>query len=445
VVLVAPIASAVVALTTIAGCDALGDPRQRRSASASASARAPGSARDGPVRESAAVHAQRVLAALPAPPDDDLTVETTPLEGSPGALARFHAALERAARGEGIARIAAYGGSHTASDLYTGVIRTRLQRELGDAGHGFVLPVPPVTGYWQEGVRIDDGEGWAFLEPHHKRVGVEHYGLAGIAFESEEPAWASLFTDRTTASRIELFFLRQPRGGRLDLEIDGHAHEVDTAAERIEPAISIFAVPEGRHRIAIRTHGGGPTRIFGVVLEREVDGGVIVDQLGLAGAKARHQLLWDEETWAALARTRPPDLTMVSYGNNELDDHHLPIAIYEVHFDAMLARLQRHFPESACLVLGPSDRRYPGPDGTWKTPSLLPILIAMQRRVALAHGCAYFDVLGWQGGAGAVERWLAAEPPLERDDRMHFVEAGYRRLGATLLRRILQDLEDRAE
>ena len=385
-----------------------------------------------------------VLADLPAAPRDGLTREV-PLEDPSGhALDRFRDALDRAAHGERVARIVAYGGSHTASDHWTGALRSRLQAQFGDAGHGFVLPVPPITSYWQRGVRIEDAEGWTVLSPSSKRPDVERYGIAGIAFEAHEPAWAEIATDGSTASRIEVMFLRQPGGGALEVVIDGTAHTISTAGEREEAATAVFAVPDGAHRVRLRTRDAAPVRIYGAVMEREVRSGVVVDQLGLAGAKARHQLHWDEEVWSPLIRTRAPDLLLLSYGNNETDDRHLQHDQHEAHFVAMIERLQRTFPEASCVVVGPSDRNYPGPEATWKTPSLLAWLVDMQRRVALARGCAFFDTLAWQGGTGAVDRWLTADPPLERDDRIHFSEQGYRRLGEALLRALLAEGPDRA-
>src|SRR5262249_1274515 len=65
-------------------------------------------------------------------------------EGAAGrALAASHAALHRAERHGGQARIAFYGASHVASDLYTDVVRPRLRARFGDGGSGFVLPFPP--------------------------------------------------------------------------------------------------------------------------------------------------------------------------------------------------------------------------------------------------------------------------------------------------------------
>ncbi|UJR79651.1 GDSL-type esterase/lipase family protein [Sandaracinus amylolyticus] len=382
--------------------------------------------------------ARAALDDLPRRPTDGLTGDLVLEDPSGHALDALHAALARAARGEHTARLSFYGGSHTASDLYTGVIRARLQQHFGDAGHGFVLAMPPIDRYWQQGVRIADAEGWTMLQPSSKRMGVEHYGLAGMAFEATEPAWAEVETEHgASASRIEIMYLRQPGGGALEVEIDGEpARVLDTASETIAPAIERIEVPLGSHRVSLRTRSSAPVRVFGVVLERDRPG-VIVDQLAIAGAKARHQLLWDEATWSALWSPRPPDFVALSYGNNELDDHHLTFAQHEQHFVDVIGRVRRHSPDASCLVIGPSDRQVRGVRGEWKSPGALPLFVAMQRRIAHAHGCAFVDVLAWQGGPGAVERWLASDPPLERDDRMHFTEQGYRRLGADLLRVLL--------
>ena len=71
-------------------------------------------------------------------------------------VGRLRAALERARRGEGVARLVFWGASHTASDQYTGALRARLQRRYGDAGLGLVMPAQPfamqeVTGVSRAG------------------------------------------------------------------------------------------------------------------------------------------------------------------------------------------------------------------------------------------------------------------------------------------------------
>ncbi len=369
-----------------------------------------------------------------APPDQAIE--------DPQALAPFRDALRRAAADQGQARIVIYGGSHTAADLYPSVIRRAFQAGFGDLGHGFVMPVPPFENYWQGGVRIEASEGFAGTEPSLKRMGVEPYGIAGMAFDSEDISSAELSTDNSRASHIELLFLAQPEAGSVDLRVDElPAWNVTTHASEVHAASVHIGVPDGPHRLRIDTRGDGPVRLFGVVLERE-GSGVVVDQLGLAGAKARHPLLWTESVWYDLLRSRRPNLFIFSYGNNESDDHHLTNAEHVAHFEAMLSRFRSRFPHTACLVVSPTDRLLPNERGELLTPPLIVILRDAQRRIAHEQGCAFFDTLAWQGGPGAMARWRDQTPPLAREDGIHFTELGYRLLGAQLVRSLVNALAE---
>lgn len=358
------------------------------------------------------------------------------------ALAPFREVLRSAALHRGQARIVIYGGSHTAADLYPSVIRRAFQAGFGDLGHGFVMPVPPFENYWQGGVRIAPSEGFAGTEPSLKRMGVEPYGIAGMAFDSEGVASAELSTDNSAVSNIELLFLAQPDAGSVDLHIDDFpVWNVPTGAAEVHAASVNIGVTDGPHRLRIDTRGDGPVRLFGVVLERE-GSGVIVDQLGLAGAKARHPLLWTESVWYDLLVSRRPNLFIFSYGNNEADDHHLTNDQHIAHFEAMLTRFRTHFPSTSCLVVGPTDRLLPDANGVLATPPLITILRDAQRRIAREQGCAFFDTLAWQGGPGAMARWRDQTPPLAREDGIHFTELGYRLFGTQLVRSLVRAVSE---
>src|SRR5688572_6619421 len=93
-----------------------------RHASAAPSVAAP----EPPPPVTAADRAARAIDDLGPPPTDGLTVDVAIEDPSGRALDALHAALARAADGEGAARLVFYGGSHTASDLFTGRIRSGL-------------------------------------------------------------------------------------------------------------------------------------------------------------------------------------------------------------------------------------------------------------------------------------------------------------------------------
>lgn len=370
------------------------------------------------------------------------------IEGSPANFEPLRAALEGivATDVEGEvagpprrARIVMLGASHVASDLVSGYVRDRLQRHFGDAGHGFVSAVPPFDDYWQWGVEVQEGEGWAVVEASHKFRALDAFGPNGMAFDAFEPAWAALRTER--ASSLALYFMRQPAGGPLDVVIDEEAHTIVTDAEVVEGAIEHFTVAEGPHDIRIETHERAPVRIYGMAFERGLPG-VVVDQLGLNAATAAFLLQNDEASQRRFLASREPDLFVVWLGNNEATEG-APLPLQAERFADVIARLRAAIPDAGCLVIGPLDRRQHDPEGRPFVPEGLHPIASMHREVALGQGCAFYDALAWQGGEGAVERFEAASPPLVRADRVHLTHDGYVRFGADFLAALIDQLEAR--
>ncbi len=369
--------------------------------------------------------------------DDAHVFRATAIEDPSGrAFAHLRASLARTARGDGSTHVIVYGGSHTAADLYPGALRRALQRGFGDLGHGFVMPVPPFEDYWQDGVRVFSSEGFTPIEPAPKHVELDTYGLAGMAFDADGPATAELETERTSASRIEVLFLAQPGGGTLRVSVDGRATTLSSSAETPRAAIETIATSDGAHHVVLEALGDGPVRLYGVAFGREGPG-VVVDQLGLVGAKARHQLLWSEPVWRSLLDSRRPDLFIVSYGNNETNDAAVSVEQHAAHFEAMLARLGDGFPSASCLVLGPFDRLGVTERGAPVSSEAVVALRDALRAAAFARGCGFFDVLSWQGGPGSTARLASLDPPMVRGDGIHLTERGYRLLGAALTSALL--------
>ncbi|HEY8429138.1 MAG TPA: GDSL-type esterase/lipase family protein [Sandaracinaceae bacterium] len=375
----------------------------------------------------------RALARGPAVVRDDAIGRDVPIEDPSGrALAALHSALRRAERGEHTARLAFYGGSHMAGDTFTGRVRERLQARFGDAGQGFVPLVPVVLDHWAWGVVIDPAEGFEVTQVGRKHADVARYGLIGVQFVAEErDAFAAVtsapWRNGRFASRITLFYDRRPGGGTFDVFLDGARREsIAAAAPEPEAATRTYRVSDGPHRLEVRARGDGPVALYGVAFERDRPG-VVVDNLGLVGAKARHQLYWDADQWRAFFVSRRPDLVALAYGNNELDDTHLSLAQHEAHLRAVLRRLREAAPDASCLLIGPTDRPLRRADGAIVDRPLVEDMTAMHRRVAFDEGCAFFDTLAFMGGLGAGRRWLAADPPLLRDDLMHLTHDAYLR------------------
>jgi lysophospholipase L1-like esterase len=233
--------------------------------------------------------------------------------------------------------------------------------------------------------------------------------------------------------------MKHARGGDFDVLIDGRkARRVSTRASAPTPAYATFRVPDGPHRFEIRTLNKRPVWLFGLAVERDRPG-VVVDTLGINGSRARYQLLWDDSIFREHLQRRKPDLVVLAYGTNESGDES-PLEDYERDLRAVVARIRDAAPDASCLLIGPSDRPMQVEERVFEDRTRTARLIKVQHRVALEHGCGFFDLVAFQGGALSMLQWAANEPAYASQDHVHYTRVGYQRLGEVLLSALLEGM-----
>jgi len=363
------------------------------------------------------------------------------LERTPS-LRRFFDALARLEAGQlqDDVRIAQFGDSHTAADIQTGAVRRALQARFGDGGRGFVAIGRPWKKWFQDGVRVGMSNEWAPDKGKVERgklVGDGIYGLAGIGLFTRQHG-ARAWTDvNAKTSRAELAYLEQPNGGAFDVLVDGvRLVRVSTRGEKTASAFRAFDMAESAtHQVEVRAVGDGDVRVFGLSLDRTRDHGVVLDALGINGARVTTALSWNEAHFTEQLRHRAPALVVLAYGTNESTDNDLAPPVYERQLVDMLGRIARAVPSASCLLLGPPDRAVDSKDG-WVTAPKIPEIIAAQRRVADAAGCAFYDQRAAMGGS--IAAWAAEDPPRAQKDRVHLTREGYAQLGGTFASDLLR-------
>ncbi len=383
------------------------------------------------------------------PPRDALGLGVAVEDRDGRSLEKFHAALGRAAAGTGQARLLFYGASHVASDLFTGYIRRELQERFGDSGHGFILPVHPWRSYRHRDIKIEsDTDQWETLRITVNDEEVENVGLAGVSVESRRAgAYGRVRTAEEgvfgrSASLFELYYLKQPKGGTFEVSIDGTLiRRISTRNAKARAGYATFRVPDAPHRFDVEVVTRAPVRLFGVAVERERPG-VIVDTLGINGARARYQLLWEEDIIREHLRRRDPDLVVLAYGTNESGDT-TPIALYEERLRKVVARIRETTPDASCLLIGPSDRPTKIDENVFEGRPRTAQVIQVQYRVALEMGCGFFDLVAFQGGPLSMIQWAANDPPYASRDHIHYTRTGYLRLGEVLLDALLEGFESK--
>lgn len=353
-------------------------------------------------------------------------------------LARFHAelaALQSGARGEPV-RVAFLGDSHTAADFLPDAVRRPLQARFGVGGPGFLHL--GVERYRHAGVKVLR-EGRFRVDPPRPslvlRQGDGVFGLGGLrAVPLDAESVASLAPEPESLPgevRYELTFRLPSAAAAFEL-----AAGADAPRHVAAPAFPVGEVARIEWRaaragaVAVRAARGEP-ELLGLVAE-SVKPGVVVDTLGINGARIATVLAWEPEAFRAALARRAPALVLIAYGTNEVGDARSP-SRYAGELGALVTALRGAAPDSDCLVMGPTDRAGPG----WEPLERVSEVTRALGAAAVEAGCAFFDTQAEMGGPGAIARWSREDPPLASSDRVHLTPRGYAALGDRLAAAIL--------
>jgi hypothetical protein len=352
-------------------------------------------------------------------PDEDAELPRVDAEAPPvpivderRSLDRFFSALGDTARKQpgAITRILYYGDSVVASDLGTATLRRKLQDEFGDAGHGYILIANAWPGYFHNDVYRTASPGWKVsrvVGPYQKD-GL--YGLGGVSFVAPPGLRSSVGTAKEgphgqRVSRFVVSHLKQPSGGQFRVAIDGEEREtVDTHADETALGTYEVEVPDGPHEMTLTT-GKGMTRLFGFVLERDTPG-VVLDALGVVGARIRFLDKLNDDHWRELLEWRRPNLVVYQFGANEsADGFAYPMDEYHRTMREVLEKVTRSAPNAGCLVVSAMDRARKEGKRLVTVP-VIPLIVEEQRKVAAEVGCAFFDTFAAMGGKGSMAKWV---------------------------------------
>lgn len=391
------------------------------------------------------------------------------LDAPAGTLDRLFEVLAAAERHEpqGRALLLFFGDSHTAGDSMTSRLRTTWQAKFGDAGRGLVAAGKPnARHYYQRDVRYGASGVWRAAVGG--KVGdAEPFGVGGIRIYGQRKG-AQLWVETcaecqagTSTAQFEILYQAAPDHGLLRYRVDeGQWQQLSTKTAPIEPphpARQVIPVPDGPHKLTLEHGGGGQLDLYGVVMER-LKPGVIVDALGVVGRRLGSLRSWD---WAIIGEqlsTRDPRLVVLQYGTNEADDPDLDLAAIARYYDETILRVRAAVPTASILILGPPDmavreggkacdRMKPpkNPDDPppvecqWRTPSVLPEIIAVQHAAAARNKVAFFDSMSAMGGPDRMHAWVTTEPRAAFKDHVHFTDIGYHHWADALSGAILDE------
>ncbi len=376
-----------------------------------------------------------------------------PLHGGPGVPAPAVAApaplqafrdelakLQRGTRRDHL-RILVLGDSHTAADLWTGTLRRDLQARFGDGGPGFLHL--GVAGSRHDALKISQ-DGHTATEPRTpsslEGIGDGVLGLGVVLARPSKKKLTLLVTPRapiegplrwqvcarpgSAPSRVVV----TPRGGAAVIR-------KFSASESGKPVIDHLAtITTHPHELTIQVEGDAA--LCGAVGESDADKkpGIVLDAIGINGARAATFLTRDEGAYQEAVRRRAPGLIIVEVGGNEAADEKTQPSVFADELGRLVERLRVAAPRASCLVVGPTEQV--------ARPQRTAAISRVFGERAEKLGCAFWDAAEKLGGPGAMKRMMDEHPPRAAVDGIHLVTEGYRDLAKLTLADLVRGLPE---
>jgi lysophospholipase L1-like esterase len=358
-----------------------------------------------------------------------------------GAVPALSVKLRSVSRVGAPVHILQIGDSHTAGDMITNALRTRLQARYGHGGRGVLAAGRPYQGYLTWGVTAAQSAGWsvnALFGSRHSSAGPA-LGLSGFT-QTARRAGATLGLTTDSAehnfNKVVVCALTGPGQGAFEVKLSDGSGFL-TRLEAPAPGAACQSTEGvGSHSSAtITTLDSRPVSITSFATFRS--GGVAVSNVGVVGAQLAHFGRASDAVVREEIAAYRPDLIVLAFGTNEGFSTALSAADYEATLRAQVARVRRLAGTNMpIMLLGAPDAAsrnaaIGAPCGAgWYTPAFLGEVRSIQRRVARELRLGFWDWERAMGGRCASQRWQAQG--LMRGDMVHFTRDGGDRIGAMI-------------
>ena len=339
-------------------------------------------------------------------------------------------------------RVALWGDSHAAARFFSDELVKSFV-----ANSDQVLPtfIPPLIG--RAGVRLPINK--SCIGPSWKY----EYAYRGNSSVNFAKGLAKMTSD-TAASYVWIDFSIPKAGAKLkSLNI------LYTALEANSPStisISIDDGPEqevtlektnlGSLKISSESNFSilklkllqGSISLDGFVPEYSKTADVYFDTLGIPGATGVSWKNIDPQYFQMQGFGEPYDLVIFEYGTNEGNQRPFNLSGYSANLRLQLANMRKLYPQSACILMGPTDRgvlvkrvakkskKQPASPKELLTFSHVHDEISQaQLNAGREYDCLFWSWQDEMGGLGGAYKWLKRSPPLMARDLTHLTVDGY--------------------
>lgn len=310
-------------------------------------------------------------------------------------------------------RILQLGDSHIAGAYFTDTLRQELQQKWGNAGIGWVYPMP-VSGQRMPSVDYS-GSQWQII---NMRRDTAPFPLGGILARSKSKQ--SLVLNPKDTGEQQITIAMRPIFADSPLKISD-ARQKNTFAYSLHGNNWQYFTLNALPPIRIQAADNALWEVGAINFENRKSG-VIVSALGLNGTQLGHWSKWRKDWENDLVETQA-DLVILAYGTNEAFNEQINIAQTKKMWQDNINRIRQTLPDAAILIVGAPESLI-NKDGVCGTrPKRLNEIQKMQQQLAQENRLLYWSWQNAMGGECSMNRWINNK--LAQNDGVHFSPQGY--------------------
>jgi len=345
--------------------------------------------------------------------------------------------LLKAKAGKSKVRIAWYGDSFTDGDIFVSDLRDTLQSLYGGNGVGFVPITSEIAGFRQS--VIHSFGGWS-TSSILTNAGSPHLGINGFSYSPDSGNYvfykgSSHFRHTSSFSIFRLFYASSCNQ-KAHVVINRRDKRVLELPASDLPAMITLQSDTIRQVFASLNQGG--ITCYGASLEDET--GIYIDNFAIKGNSGLGLQAIPEKNLAAFDSLLHYDLIVLQFGLNVSNSPSMDFTPYMKGMTRLINKMKEAFPGTPILMLSVSDRSQRR-QGQFVTMPVIPILIQAQEKIAYDNKLLFWNLFEAMGGENSMAEFANSKPALANKDYTHLNFAGGRKIGLSLARSLIHEVE----
>ncbi len=365
------------------------------------------------------------------------------------ALAHFFESLAQLHQRKKKTRIAYFGDSMIEGDLVTQDLRTSFQDTFGGTGVGF-MPITSIVAGFRQTIFHTFSGNWQTFSLLDQPAADHILGIAGFDYV---PAITST-TDSTNLSgeswvrysavsrkhldkfyNVNLFYGKSEgdnnyvSAARKTMPLTGTLPVNELSLVKGSPLQTIQAFFRCRDRV----------NVFGFSIEG--DSGICLDNFSFRGNSGMPLIKIPLPILSGLNNHLDYGLVILHYGVNVVNYKVNDFSWYEKGMTEVVNHIKSAMPNASILIISTGDKSF-YQDGAYITDPSVPLVIAVQKRVAEKTRIAFWNLYEAMGGYNSMVKWVQGDTVLANKDYTHPNFRGAKRIADLLYQQLMGDYKE---